>query len=48
MHIVDGTLFFCKQKNPFDEENGDDLIYLVFQEISAFPIIPFANYKLEF
>ncbi len=30
------------------DEVGDDLNYLVFEQVSAFPVIPFVNYRLEF
>ena len=39
--------FLLYTKNPSDE-NGNALNYLIFQQVSAFPVIPFANYRLEF
>ncbi len=39
--------FLLQTKNAIDE-SGDDLNYLIFQQVSAFPIIPFVNYRLEF
>ena len=30
------------------DELGDRLEYLVFEQVSAFPVIPFVNYRLEF
>ncbi|MXW15803.1 MAG: TonB-dependent receptor [Rhodothermaceae bacterium] len=39
--------FLLQAKNASDE-NGNDLNYLIFQQVSAFPVIPFANYRLEF
>jgi len=40
------------RRNPFllqtDEVNEKDLNYLVFEEVNAFPVIPFVNYRLEF
>ena len=43
------------RRNPFllhteeaRDERGDNLNYLRFKEISAFPVLPFINYRLEF
>ena len=30
------------------DEVGDEFNYLVFEQVSAFPVIPFVNYRLEF
>ena len=42
------------RKNPFllqtknaSDEGGDELNYLVFEQVTAFPVIPFVNYRLE-
>ena len=38
--------FLLQTKNA--QERGDDLNYLVFEQVTAFPVIPFVNYRLEF
>ncbi|MCY4205691.1 MAG: TonB-dependent receptor [Bacteroidetes bacterium] len=50
-----GTYNTYSRRNPFllqtknaSDENGNDLNYLIFQQVSAFPVIPFVNYRLEF
>ena len=42
------------RKNPFllqtkrARDNGDELGYLLYEETSVFPVVPFVNYRLEF
>jgi len=39
---------FLLQSKNLKDENGRKLNYLVFEQVSAFPVIPFVNYRLEF
>ena len=39
---------FLLQTKEARDERGDELNYLVFEQVSAFPVIPFVNYRLEF
>ena len=41
---------FLLQTKRTQERNelGDELNYLIFEQVSAFPVIPFVNYRLEF
>ena len=41
---------FLLQTKRTQERNelGDELKYLIFEQVSAFPVIPFVNYRLEF
>ena len=39
--------FLLQTKNARNER-GDELNYLIFEQVTAFPVIPFANYRLEF
>ena len=41
---------FLLQTERTQERNelGDELNYLIFEQVSAFPVIPFVNYRLEF
>ncbi len=40
--------FLLQTEKAFDQESSDELNYFIFKEVSAFPIVPFINYSLEF
>jgi len=40
--------FLLQVEKAYDQVSNDELNYFIFKEVSAFPIIPFVRYRLEF